>query len=392
MKKLWCVVVLFVCLLSGCSCKKVEKASIFSSYIKAYYNKDGETYTLVSPFGTYISLVAYDKSKLDDIEEEFNELVYKYHSLLDRNYYYRDKEGKLINNIKVINDSYGSGNSVVVDKIVIDILKEGIKYSKLSGGKFNIFAGSIVDVWEEKFVPFNTSDPDEKDINEAMKCVLNVQKIDDVFVIDEISSSVTFNSFEGCSKGASITLGALAKSFFLDEISKLENFKGLESAIYDAGQSSIIIRGSNPTRKNGEWLVGVKDSLNGGNGYQLKIENDNAISTSSGDYKSYINDEGIRRHHIIDAVSGYPNNNLLAVTVVGESAMIVDIITTTLMAMNIDEIKIYLSVLQDLEIDIAVALQIAEGENLKILANDKMRAFIGEVYCDAQLEEFNYGA
>jgi len=123
-KKLFCFLIMCLCIVSGCSCSKEEisRTSIVSSQVKAYLDKDSDSYIYVDPFGTYVSLVGYSEKKVLALENEFNELVIKYHSLLDRNYYYKDNDGNLINNIKVINDSYGSGNSVVVDDIIIEIL------------------------------------------------------------------------------------------------------------------------------------------------------------------------------------------------------------------------------------------------------------------------------
>lgn len=398
MKKLFCFLIMCLCLISGCSCSKdeISRTSIVSSQVKAYINKDDDSYIYVDPFGTYISLVGYNEKKVYALENEFKDLVIKYHSLLDRNYYYRDSDGNLINNIKVINDSYGSGNSVSVDDIIIEILKEGIKYTKLSNGKFNIFSGTITDVWDGRFDYFNPLyrvDPSEEEVNNAMKCVLKYDKIDEFFIIDEINKTITFNKFDGCDNGASITLGALAKSYFLDKISELDNFKKMGAGIYDAGQSSIIIKGKNPTRSSGEFLVAVKDSLNGGNAVQLKIDSDSSISTSSGDNKGYINSDGIRRIHILDATSGYSSTNLLAVTVIGSKAMIMDIVTTSVMAMSDDdEIKAYLTKLKENDIDLKILLQKEENNNLKIYANESMKNSLGTIYVSVNVEDFNYGA
>ena len=112
MKKILSFIIVLMCLVSGCSCNKDEdeekavKTSIFSSYIRGYYDKTSDRSTMVSPFGTYVSLVGYNEKKVKNAEEEFNALVGKYHSLLDRNYYYKDEEVNFINNIKVINDSF----------------------------------------------------------------------------------------------------------------------------------------------------------------------------------------------------------------------------------------------------------------------------------------------
>ena len=307
-----------------------------------------------------------------------------------------------MNNIKVINDSYGSGIAIEVDEIIIEALKEGVKYTKLSNGKFNIISGSIVDVWDERFTSYDTSirniDPTSSEIEEAMECVAPVSEIDSILVIDDSNNKVTFNSFSGCGGKASITLGAMAKSYFLDKMSSIKNFKDVGASIYDAGQSSIIIRGNNPTRDGGVWNIAVNDSMNSNSfvstqAAQLQLEGDNAISTSGIQHRGYINSDGIIRHHIIDATSGYPNTYLVGATVIGESAMMVDIVTTTLMTMNsIEEINAYLELLESNNISLDVLLQVKVDDGIKLLVNDSMKMQVSQVFNDIELEVFNYGA
>lgn len=402
MKKFLSVLVLLVCFISGCSCdndnnKKVKPISIFSYSVMAFSDKDNNYYTTTSPFGTYIKIAGYDEDDVYGIEEEFNELVFKYHSLLDRNYYYRDSDGAIINNIKVINDSYGSGEAILVDDIIIEILKEGIKYTKLSNGKFNIFAGKLVDTWDPRFSwlagELYKVDPTETEINEALACVPTVSEIDSVLVIDEVNKTVKFNAIEGCASSASITLGALAKSYFLDKLNEVEDVRDLEDYILDAGQSSIIVSGDNPTREGGVYNIAITNSLVGGLAVHIQLSDDGAISTSSGDQKGYIKEDGTRRHHIIDATSGYPNTYLLATTVVSDSAMIADIMTTTLMTMeSMEEIKAYLTLLQNNGVNAKVLLQVKENDSLKVYINSSMKSVVGQVVEGVTVEEFNYGA
>lgn len=401
MKKILVLLVLFVSIIGGCSCKKedITRTSIYAYQVIAYLNKEGTSYTLVDPFGTLISFSGYDEDKINDAEDVMQEMVNKYHSLLDRNYYYKDSEGNLLNNIKIINESYGSGNSIVVDKIIIDILKEGIKYTKLSNGKFNIISGSIVDVWDSRFAITEKwhEDPTEEEIEEGMKCVPSISMIDDVLVIDDVNNTVTFNKFINCDNGASITLGALAKSYFVDKLSQEDEFKRVESSILNAGSSSILVKGKNIIREDNEWVIYLRDSLNRGN-YALSVNmvEDGSLSTSSGDEKGYINDEGIRRHHIIDATSGIPNTYLLAASVISDSAMVADIATTTLMTMNsLEEIKEYLVSLKNLGINLKVLLQIEDNGNLKILVDNEMKKIVKNIDDNeypVTIEEFSYGA
>ena len=201
MKKISLLLVLLMGIISGCSCKDEEeiiKTSIFSSYIRGYENKESSSYVIIEPFGTYISLVGYNEKKVNNLQDKLNDMVVKYHSLLDRNYYYKDDTGNFINNIKVINDSYGTGEEIVVDEIIIEILNEGIKYTKLSNGSFNVVSGSIVDVWDDRF-NFTEKyhvDPTSEEVSEGMKCVPNVSIIDEVLVIDDENNTVKFKNIK----------------------------------------------------------------------------------------------------------------------------------------------------------------------------------------------------
>ena len=218
-------------------------------------------------------------------------------------------------------------------------------------------------------------------------------------VINSVNSTVRFNSIDGCQGKASITLGAMAKSYFLDKLVGLEEFSSVGSAIYDAGQSSIILKGNNPLREGGYWNIAVNDSLNSDvffstQAVKLQLEGTNAISTSGGEYKGYVNSEGVRRHHIIDAKSGYPNSFVVGCTVIGDSAMIMDIVSTTIMTMeNMDEIKAYLALLQTNGIEVDVLLQVpVSSSKIKIYSNAGMRENISESYNDIVVEVFEYGA
>lgn len=400
MKKIFSLLVLLVCLISGCSCKDEEaiRTSIFSSYVFGYINIDDITPVRVDPFGSYISFVGYNKAKVEELEDELSELVTKYHSLLDRNYYYKDEDGKLINNLKVINDSYGTNQEISVDPIIIEALSEGVKYSKLSNGNFNIVSGAIVDVWDVS-INYTRVDPSQEQINNAMKCVPDIENIDSVLVIDSSNNTVKFNAIMGCQGKASITLGAMAKSYFLDKLVSVDSFFSVGSSIYDAGQSSIILKGDNPLREGGYWNIAVNDSLNSNmffttQAVQLKLEGNAAISTSGGEYKGYINSDGIRRHHIIDAKSGYPNIFVVGCTVVGNSAMVMDVVSTTIMTMeNLEEVKGYLSLLENNNIEVDVLLQVPVSDSeIKLYVNESMNGNVVEVFNDIEVEVFDYGA
>ena len=83
---------------------------------------------------------------------------------------------------------------------------------------------------------------------------------------------------------------------------------------------------------------------------------------------------------------------MLSSTVIGESAMIMDIVSTSIMTMNLEEIKDYLLFLDNMNIDVDVLLQVREGETLKVLVNDGMHDNIKEVYNGISVEVLEYGS
>ena len=161
MKKILYLIISFVFIfsLTSCSCGNddeglLESSSLYVPTLKAYLENDIDgNYTYTYPFNTTISLVYFDSS-IEDVEEYFKSEYIKLHQLFDRHYYYFDASGNLVNNLRIINES--NGNSISVDQDLIDIFKEGIRFTKLSKGKFNIGVGNLSDLWD-KFISFGST-------------------------------------------------------------------------------------------------------------------------------------------------------------------------------------------------------------------------------------------
>ena len=203
----------------------------------------------VDPFNT-VMYVRYfieddDETIHDIIQEVFSEEVYRLHQLFDRHYsYYLDKENKTyINNVYQINKIYGTDEELEIDDDLINVLRLGIEYAKLSDGKFNIFVGTISDVWTQIFDDYYNfsfieeidprfNDEIKNEIEKYTACIPTYEEIEDILVIDEENKTVKFNLKEVldeednniCSSNSkykpSITLGGIGKDTLLKWLSK----------------------------------------------------------------------------------------------------------------------------------------------------------------------------
>ena len=246
--------------------------------------------------------------------------------------------------------------------------------------------------------------PTSEQIEHAKKCTPSYENIENYIVVNDENNTITINPMSQCKTSISVTLGALGKSYATEKIAQNSTIKNGDFML-NAGQSTIKILGKNLSRETGEWNVGVTDSYlvysRGNNfaSYLMKIGDPLSISTSSGDEKHYFSN-GHYYHHIIDPISGYPNQNRLAVTAVMENAMYADIITTSLMSMNINETKEYLKTLKDNGIEVELFIQDKAANNPRLYATSKLKEKISiresdtlyEYLDSLVIEEFKYDA
>lgn len=326
MKKMLKIFTIFIFIfsLSSCGCKKedLSQGAIRMPMTTAYLSKNinGDK-TIVSPFNTDIALTYFYKSEANKAKEYFINEYVRLHQLFDRHYYYFKEDGTLINNLRVINES--DGESIVVEQDLIDIFKEGIRFTKMSKGKFNIGVGNLASLWdsfieigdqkgylrmtnvirydyqngiysenengnyiyfmgvyvdisnmekyelnedktysknsEGEYIRIANISPSIEQVTQALLCTPSYEIIDNVIIVNDENNTITINNLDGCNSDVSITLGALAKSYSAEKIADNDSVKN-GNFLLNAGQSTIKIIGENKARENGEWNIGVTDS------------------------------------------------------------------------------------------------------------------------------------
>jgi len=131
-------------------------------------------------------------------------------------------------------------------------------------------------------------------------------------------------------------LGAVAKGFAVDEMIRVLHGHGLDN-LYASIAGEVRVLGHNP--RGGKWMLGISvpvDQWRENDPMAAAVSLSNQALSTSGDYqKFFIDAEGRRLCHIIDARTGTPvQHPLAAVTVVAPDSMTADGLATTLFVLG----------------------------------------------------------
>ncbi len=223
----------------------------------------------------------------------------------------KTKEGS---DIYLIN--HANGEPVEVHDETIELLEFGIRLSELSSGVFDITIGKVIDLWDFRSEDHTGTLPDETAIAEALTHV------------DYKNIKIEGNTVTLLDPEAEIDLGAIAKGYIADRVMDYLYSKGTRSAIINLGGNivalgdkfSTLYERNETTYEN--FKIGVNNPLAKGKKDALLYTFDDSDITvvTSGTYERYIEVDGKRYHHIINAKTGYPvENDIVQATIMAGS-------------------------------------------------------------------------
>lgn len=148
----------------------------------------------------------------------------------------------------------------------------------------------------------------------------------------------------------SLDFNAFAQGYSVDIVSYFLKKNGITSFIVEIG-GEVFAQG---LQENGEnWLIGIEqpfDNKETGNPLKAIIRLDGLAVATSGNYRRFFIEDGIKYVHHIDPKTGYPTkNNLLSATVISKECITSDATATGLLVMGTEKAKSYLSEHPELE-------------------------------------------
>ena len=130
--------------------------------------------------------------------------------------------------------------------------------------------------------------------------------------------------------GARIHLGGIGKGYAVDRAAVILRARGLSDFLIQSG-GDLYVAGLND---GAPWKLGIADPRGTGGQTFATLELSNGTLSTSGDYERFFIENGIRYHHLLDPDRGTPAAGSRSVTIVADSAMLADVLSTGVFIMG----------------------------------------------------------
>ena len=129
-----------------------------------------------------------------------------------------------------------------------------------------------------------------------------------------------------------INLSAIAKGFAIDDIAAKLKELGAENFMVEIG-GDLVVAGRNEMDE--AWKIGIEKPEPGEKVVELVVPLENKGLATSGDYRNFIEHDGVRYSHIIDPVTGRPITHwTTSASVVADNAMMADAWATAMLVLG----------------------------------------------------------
>ena len=289
MKKWTCIILIFLILLTGCHSNNQPLSD--------------KQFCL----DTIVQITLYESQSQDVLEGCFDicnnsELIFSA----------TDPKSELYQ----INHSTNKLEMQTISDELYEVIAAGLYYSELSHGKFDITVGSVSSLWD--FKTDSPSLPDKEALQQACQHV-SYHNI----VLEK--NKIAFLDSE-----TMIDLGAIAKGYIADQIKNYLLDQKVNSALINLGGNILCVGQKN----NDCFTIGLTDPLAPDSSIiSLEIEDRSVVT--SGTYQRYFEYDGKIYHHLLDPQTGYSyDNDLASVTIISESSLQGDALSTVCFALG----------------------------------------------------------
>jgi FAD:protein FMN transferase len=205
---------------------------------------------------------------------------------------------------------------VAVGDDTLAVVRAGLEVSRWSRGAFDISWAALRGMY--LFKPGEERIPEEAEIRARLPLV-DYRKIK----LDERNKTVFL-----ARKGMAIGTGGIAKGYALDRAGQTLEAAGIANyMLFGGGQVQV-----SGQRDGRPWRVGVQHPRQ--NDYFGFVQATSGSISTSGDYEHAFIKDGRRWHHIVDTSTGLPADRTSSVTIIAESGLYADAISTAVFVLG----------------------------------------------------------
>lgn len=307
--KLFTLIIISITILSDCKPKVYEYKKIAgfaqgTSYHITYENSKGKDYS-------------------DDIKTILNDF---------------NKSLSIWDSTSIISRINNNDPTVIADDWFVTVFKKSTEINRISGGAFDITVGPVVRAWGFSTAPVAKHEPAYID---SLLQFVGMEKV-----------KLEKRKVIKAAPGVQIDMNGLAQGYSVDIVCDFFDRKGIKNYMVEIG-GEIRATGKNASGKN--WKIGIDKPVDGnmqpGDLLQAIIEIDNKSVSTSGNYRKFYIENGIKYSHTIDPKTGRPaRNTLLSATVIANDCITADALATSFMVLGVEKGKQLLEKLQGIEV------------------------------------------
>lgn len=252
--------------------------------------------------------------------------------------------------------------NAVPDSFFTEVFRKSVIISEMTGGAFDITVGPLVRAWGFGPDAHKSFTDSKRDSLLKLVGMSKVSLINGRLIKSDPHISLDFN--------------AIAQGYSVDVICRLFDNLGIKNYLVEIG-GEVRAKG----KKEGNlWRIGIDkpidNNMTPGQTLQAIIKISNKALATSGSYRKFYIEDGIKYSHEIDPKTGYPaKNTLLSASIIADDCSTADGIATACMVFGKDKTIEFLGTHPEFE---AYLVYSDDSGNFKTWTSEKLKSELSE--------------
>lgn len=239
------------------------------------------------------------------------------------------------------------------------VIAEALRIAQQTQGVLDVTVGPLVELWGFGAQGRIEHAPTPADIEQA-RAVIGYEKL-----------QLVEQGLIKTEPRIAVDLSPIAKGFGVDQVATILQQQGITDYLVEIG-GEMRLSGSKPAQQ--PWKIAIEKPVTSERAVQrILVPGDMGVATS-GDYRNYFEQDGVRYSHLLDPRSGKPiRHRTVSVTVLHPSCMTADGYATALHVMTAEQALAFAN-----EHKLAVLLVVKTDDGFAELTSDAFNPYLAQ--------------